>query len=134
MMHPGSSLESWTARIQGQLRDVLEPTERFSEISPTEALGISLNANTKWTLIALANLARDDDSSAVSTLVWHAARRLPWISGTMKFGLDYAGQTRLHNQTLLTLNLPSTYTTHSTMPGFAGPYTRLGHTPRIRSP
>lgn len=77
-MPAGTSLESWTARIQGQLRDVLEPTlaeQRFTEISPTEALSISLNTNTKWTLIALANLARDDEDSAVSS------RRSPGTHG-----------------------------------------------------
>lgn len=66
-MHSGTSLESWESRINEQLKDVLEPPQdRYTEISPTEALTISLNANTKWTLIALANLARDEEDSAVS--------------------------------------------------------------------
>lgn len=74
MHSSGTSLESWTSRINEQLKDVLEPpTERFTEITPTEALSISLNANTKWTLIALATLAsRDgDDDSAVSEFLQH---------------------------------------------------------------
>ncbi|KAK9900799.1 ARM repeat-containing protein [Cystobasidium minutum MCA 4210] len=68
-MHSGTSLESWESRINEQLKDVLEPPQdRYTEISPTEALTISLNANTKWTLIALANLARDEEDSALRTL------------------------------------------------------------------
>jgi hypothetical protein len=70
VLHPGSSLESWQARIRNQLQEVLNPTERFSEITPTEALEISLDLDVNWTLIALANVARDDEVAAVSLAVF----------------------------------------------------------------
>lgn len=62
----GPSLESWTRRVRSQLFEVLEPQEQFSDIAPTEAIYISLQAETGLTLIALAHLARDDEVADVS--------------------------------------------------------------------
>lgn len=71
----GSSLQSWTQRISNQLNDLLSPNP-YNEIDPSEALQLSLHAHPSWTLLALAQQAKDAQFTAVSAVtVIHVATR-----------------------------------------------------------
>jgi hypothetical protein len=64
-----SSLSTWTLRLQRQCAQVLDPeTLKHSEIDATEQLTRACDDNPSWTLMGLAQLAKDDDASSVCFL------------------------------------------------------------------